>query len=323
MPIAIRSAIGVVGLFACIQFAHAFDAILIVPPADSPEANVLSYYQVTGAVPNLGLSLIPAHIQRELLAIIQSDTGRAKCEHRNITESWALTKEECAEIFTTDTAAPQTRLASVVRAIRSGAFNDPVTGSWVLEDSAQVADEKIRAFSMLSLRMFGIEDARRFVAAHELGHATLRAIVASGRLQKELPDSFAALSADDVFQETFCDLMALAVMGEHRSPADQAQLAFAMSSFRRQAGEMLIEDAPFLLEVADLLDGYAHALQRGQLLSATVDEQITGALHFLAISGVFESMLAGQEEWRRIQNEGCFDCFQRRQSKPVANSGGT
>lgn len=302
-----------VALGCVAKLAYAFDDRLFVPPASSPEAKVLAHYRESGVVPEIKLFLVPRHVQREALMILNAAhhnshpfSGKYQLGGK------VLTSRECEHLRSAQLGEIPTPLAAVGVVSRIGGLNDRNLGSWVVEEPTRLANTEVAAANREGVRIFGAVGYRTFVAAHELGHAALRAIVDSGRLQRELPESFPALAADEVFQEAFCDLLALETMVALRYPGTASKIAGLISQFRRRSGQELPEYANQIFEISDLLDGYSKTLSSGSFLGRTIDVQITRALRFLAQSGVFESMLAGPEIWQRIRDEGCMDCFQRR-----------
>lgn len=121
------------------------------PPAKSPEFAILQHFREKGVDPDIRLSLIPARLQRTL---------RAK--GLNIAP---------ARFDISDADWPY-----VQRAVAQGPVEDFEAGAWVLEYPAQISNQLMAELIVLGQKQLGTRLFRRFVAAHELGHSTLRRI---------------------------------------------------------------------------------------------------------------------------------------------------
>jgi hypothetical protein len=265
--------------------ADADQALSLVPPANTSESTILRHYRETGVDANIRLSLIPARLQSSPLP----KKPNASPSNSHISSAdWPYVK----------------------RVLAQGAFEDINTGAWVLEFPAHISNRSISQMMAQGQKQMGAHLFRRFVAAHELGHSTLRRIAASGRLKEDLPNAFPNLHSDDVFMEAFCDMLAIGVLQDlyQQSPTKMAR---SIARYRQTTVAIEPEEAKHMLEVADLLNAYARFIEHSGSSPKGIDAQVSHALKFLGESGVFDSMLLGPEAWQRIQDEGCDDCFPR------------
>ena len=255
------------------------------PPANTPESTILRHYRNTGVDVEIRLSLLPAR----LLHSLQAKERSISPARFNISGAdWPY----------------------VQRVLAQGPFEDINTGAWVLEFPAHIGNRSIAQTMALGQKQLGARFFRRFVAAHELGHSTLRRIAASGRLKKDLPNAFPNLHTDDVFMEAFCDMLAIGVL-QDLYQQQPAKMARSIALYRHATVEIEPEEAGHMQEVADILNAYARFIDRTGSPPTGIDAQVSHAMKFLGESGAFDSMLLGPEAWQRIHDEGCDDCFQR------------
>ena len=259
------------------------------PPANTPESTILRHYRDTGIDADIRLSLIPSRLQN----MLQSKAQNVSPASFHISsDDWPY----------------------VQRVLDQGPFEDINTGAWVLEFPAHIRSRSMAQMMALGQKQLSTRLFRRFVAAHELGHSTLRRIAASGRLKQDLPNAFPNLHSDDVFMEAFCDMLAIGVLHDlYQQPP--AKMARSIARFRKATVAIKPEEAVHMQEVADILNAYARFIDQSGSPPRGVDAQVSHAMKYLSESGVFDNMLLGPEEWQRIKDEGCGDCFKR---KPVS-----
>lgn len=262
----------------------------LAPLGNTPESTILHHYRDTGIDADTRLSFIPARLQNTLLSQ-GSNVSPASFHISNA--DWPY----------------------VQRLLAQGAFEDINTGAWVIELPAHIKSRSMAQMMALGQKQLGTGLFRRFVAAHELGHSTLRRIAASGRLKQDLPNAFPNLHSDDVFMEAFCDMLAIGVLQDlYQQPP--AKMARSIARFRKATVVIEPEEAEHMQEVADLLNAYARFIGHSGSPPRGIDAQVSHAMKYLSESGVFDNMLLGPEEWQRIKDEGCGDCFKR---KPVSS----
>lgn len=95
-----------------------------------------------------------------------------------------------------------------------------------------------------------------------------------------------------------------------------AKLAREIALFRQATVAREPQEAAEMQEVAELLNAYAGFIEQSTPPPLGISAQIDHVLTFLGDSGVFGSMLLAPDEWQRVHDEGCVDCFRR---KPVRN----
>ena len=263
-------------------------ALRFAPRANTQESTILRHYRETGIDASIRLSFISSRLQNTL----QSKGPNVSPANFHISSAdWTY----------------------VQRLLAQGAFEDINTGAWVLELPAHIKNRSMAQMMVLGQKQLGARRFRQFVAAHELGHSTLRRNAASGRLKQDLPNAFPNLHSDGVFIEAFCDMLAIGVLQDiyQQSPAKMAR---SIALFRQASVGIEPEEAEHMQEVADLLTAYARFIDHSGSPPKGINAQVSHAFKFLGESGVFDSMLLGPEEWQRIHDEGCDDCFSR---KPV------
>jgi hypothetical protein len=294
-------------------------ADIFMPAPESIETAALAYFSSTAGTGKFGLNRVPADFQRHLLALLAAaDKDDAACTGGVALAGERLSEVNCRQLLAAAPTPPTSlgpRLALAAQAVRGGALNDDLSGAWILEEPALVANAKLGQSGRHGEAILGREGYRAFVAAHELAHTVLRQISASQRLADELPGAFPNVVNDEVFAEAFCDILAIGTLAAVRGgeDGDAGAIARKVAQLRAADAELFAYEAPFLAEVAALVDDYGRRLAAGALRPAAgIDGQIGEAVAFLAASGVFNDFLGGPGSWKAILDDGCADCFDRK-----------
>ena len=306
----------VVGLLLC---GSATASTRFPPPEGSPEHQVLAFLTRDGNPFAMRLSLLPRRFQIEVAeAATRHKEGKSYCTAPKNFAPLDLDEKSCRAALAAASGKESADGIDVIalNAIQvalNGSAEHTATGAWVVEDYAALMDKTAATNFANHIQRLGKKTVHQLVVGHEIGHTIIRKGRQSGYFAKAFPNTLPPLLNDDLFIEAFCDLVAIKTLRAMSDDVAPKALAEGVANFRTDIAASITEgdNVEQVRGIAEIIRLYAESSALTERTPTSLDAIIKDSFAFLLDTGIFDNYLGTPEDWKRITEDGCFECFGR------------